>query len=115
MLETRAWTLLIEAENGFRHLSRSQRGSEVLPLCYLGNEAGPLPPPPAGIGRLRSNPGNLMSRGEHARQQPRQATRPVYLEDAAIVHVMVSTYKAWIEPWENHLQQTGRVVRKAGG
>lgn len=64
---------------------------------------------------LRSNPGDVMSRGEHASQQPRQATRPVYLEDAAIVHVMVSTYKAWIEPWENHLQQTGRAVRKAGG
>lgn len=28
---------------------------------------------------------------------------------------MVSTYEAWIEPWENHLQQTGYVVREAGG
>ena len=34
---------------------------------------------------------------------PAAQTRPVYLEDAATVHVMDSTYKVRIEPRENHL------------
>jgi len=34
---------------------------------------------------------------------PAAQTRPVYLEDPATVHVMVSTYKVQIEPRENHL------------
>lgn len=34
---------------------------------------------------------------------PAAQTPPVYLEDSAIVHVMVSTYKSRTEPRENHL------------
>lgn len=44
-----------------------------------------------------------VGQGELAHQQPRHSTRPVYLEDTATVHVMVSTYKARVEPRENHL------------
>lgn len=41
--------------------------------------------------------------GEARKQQAQTRHSESYLEDAAIVHVMVSAYKAWIEPWENHL------------
>lgn len=46
-----------------------------------------------------------MSRGWGAQQTSRPAplTQLVYLEDMEVVPTMISTYKACVEPWENHL------------
>lgn len=46
-----------------------------------------------------------MSRGWGAQQtsRPGPLTQLVYLEDMEVVPTMISTYKACVEPWENHL------------
>lgn len=44
-----------------------------------------------------------MGQGSTQTSRPGHATGPGYLEDAAAVHMMLSTYKARMEPWENHL------------
>lgn len=46
-----------------------------------------------------------MSRGLETQHtgRPGPFSQPGYLEDAEIVSTMISTYKACVEPWENHL------------
>lgn len=95
---------LMSRKMGFDTGAGPSRGLQALALGYLGHEAGQPPSLHAGIGWLRSNPGNAgVSQGSTQTSRPAHATGPGYLEDAATVPVMVSTYKAWIELWENHL------------